>query len=238
MLSVKNIYKTALLVITCLLFSGCSDKASEPMPVINVSAGVNIFNNSGFEKGRDPWISLTTSPWGKAFSLSDEFAHQGIYSAKLSLNVLPQTEGKHIFGVVQEVRPSEFPDIISGYYYVKDWQRKAQEQYLQLVIIAIGSDNMPFPSRQIRYLLSGTDKEPIIIANARFVIVDKKDPPLSKWVYFEVKPADDFKNLWGKVPTNFKKLRILFEVRTDGDIFAESKASVYYDDLYLGISQK
>lgn len=202
---------------------------------------VNIFENGGFESGSKPWISLRTRAWGKPFSVSDEMAHSGSHSALLELDVSQNTSKGtgFIYGVVQEVTPLEFPDVVGGYYYVKDWVKAADKQYLQFVVIASGCDNLPgrFNNHQIRYILSNIDKKPFRISNAKFVFIDANEPRMGEWVKFERPLARDFEELWGAVPIGFDKLRILFEVRCDGRVFGQSKANVYYDDLYLEVRQ-
>ena len=54
--------------------------------------------------------------------------------------------------------------------------------------------------------------------------------------YHRLPMRQDFIDLWGGVPKDFTKIRVLFEVRCDGKTPAEGplEADVYYDDLYMG----
>lgn len=201
----------------------------------------NVFQNPGFEGGRDPWFSLRPPD----FILSEEQANSGGSSALLVMRAGPEDEGAKVFYLVQEVNPEEFPEVVSGHYRVTKWERGTDLQYLQFVVIAIGADNLPgrpptypdpFPNHQIRYPLAGIDREPFQIANAHFIFLSREDPPLDQWVPFSVNVKEDFQRLWGAAPEGYETIRILFEVRYDSKAIGEGPlaADVYYDDLYFG----
>jgi hypothetical protein len=198
------------------------------------------FLNPSFEDGPEPWLSLTTAAWGRPFSVSQNQAHGGAHSALLELR---SEEGGtvRVYGVVQEIAPKEFPELLSGYYYVDRWEQGTPKQYLQFVVIVWEASNRPpeiatVPNHQIRYILAGVDSPPIEIGNARFVMVGTGQPEQGQWVYFERNIREDFERLWGAVPEGFTKIRILFETRWDDREPSDgpSAADVYYDDLYVG----
>jgi hypothetical protein len=199
--------------------------------------GLNLFRNPGFEDGEEPWISLSGTGWGAHFRLSHDAAHSGDSSALLEMRAT-QEAGSKVFGVVQELQPREFPELISGYYRVGEWTRGTDTQYLQFVVIAFGATNMPggFPNHQIRYLLAGTDQPPFSISNAKFIFVGTEEPTPDGWVYFERNVRQDFIDQWGAAPEGFSMIRALFEVRYDGKEagVTDPMADVFYDDLYLG----
>lgn len=227
----------ALLAVAVLGGACANGAANRSAAGSAVDVAANLLVNGGFEAGPDPWISLSTSAWGKPFSVSSRVAHSGAHSAQLELRAPGGASGAKVFGVVQEITPDHFPEVISGYYYVGDWLKSTRKQYLQFVVIAFGATNLPggYANHQIRYPLAGIDEEPFAIANARFLFLTRDEPPRGQWVHFERGVADDFRELWGAVPQDFEKLRILFEVRYDDKpVGAEGKADVYYDDLYLG----
>lgn len=203
------------------------------------SQSSNVFGNPSFEKGEEPWISLTTEAWGTHFSVSDAAAHTGKDSALLEMRATAEA-GSRVFGVVQEVTPNQLPELISGYYHVGQWKRGTPVQYLQFVIIAVGAKNMPqaesFPNHQLRYLLAGIGQPPFAIGNAKFIFVGTEEPAPDGWVYFERNIRQDFLDQWGAVPEGFSMLRILFEVRYDAKEsgVTDPMADVFYDDLYLG----
>ena len=202
----------------------------------------NQFQNGGFEAGYAPWCSLGTAPWGRPLIISQAKAQSGRQSALLELDSEGDARQTTVYGIVTEVAPAEFPEVLSGYYYVDGWEQGTATQYLQFVVIVWEADNAPAevaaPNHQIRYVLAGVEAQPIEIANARFVIVDTGEPEQGAWVRFERNIREDFEELWGAVPEGFSRLRVLFEARWDGRTATDgpSRADVYYDDLYLGPS--
>ncbi len=206
------------------------------------TSGENIFANPSFEEGRDPWISLETEAWGKPFSVSDAQAQSGANSALLEMRSdEPGLLDARRYGVVQEVTPEEFPEVLSGCYYVERWEKGTPKQYLQVAVIAFDATNIPpeaggAPNYQMRYVLTGVEEPPFTLTNGRFVLVGREEPEVGRWIQFERNVRRDFEELWGAVPEGFSNLRILFEVNWDERQPSDgpSVADVYYDDLYLG----
>ena len=227
-----------LAVAVAALVAACGGGSSpQGTPEAGVQLADNLFKNGSFEAGSDPWISLATAAWGTPFSVSSHLAHDGAQSAYLELRASPDDTGAKVFGVVQEVSPDHFPEVLSGNYYVDDWTKGTPKQYLQFVVIVFGATNLPggFVNHQIRYPLAGINAEPFAISNAKFRFVGSEEPTTGQWVHFERPIAGDFEELWGAVPQGFEKIRVLFEVRYDDKTAGgEGKADVYYDDLYLG----
>ena len=213
-----------------------------PFPAPTPNEPDNLFANPSFEDGAQPWFSLTTPAWGMPFTVSGRRAHTGTSGALLELRSAEEGAGAaRVYGVVQEIAPGAFPEVISGYYYVDRWERGTPKQYLQFVIIVfdateIPPEALPANNHQIRYLLAGVDSPPIQIGNARFVMVGAGEPEQGRWVYFERNLRRDFEQLWGAVPEGFSGLRLLFEVRWDDRQRSDSPsaADVYYDSLYIG----
>lgn len=209
--------------------AACNDGESAPS-----GEDGNLFGNPSFEEGRDPWFSLKPPD----FRLSNDIDHSGGHSAYLPLEATEEEVNEKIIYLVQEVEPEEFPQMISGFYRVENWNKGTEKQYLQFVVIAFGVDNLPgdYANHQIRYLLAGIDEPPFAIANAQFVFLSEEDPVEGEWVEFERNLAADFRELWGDEPEGFDKIRVLFEVRYDDKLAGEGPlgADVYYDDLYMG----
>lgn len=204
-------------------------------------SGPNLFNNPSFEEGGAPWFSLRTEAWGTPFSVSDRQAQSGARSALLELRAdAGEQSPAKVYGVVQEVAPEQFPEELSGYYYVERWEKGTPKQYLQFVVIVFGG-NVPEDAElatnyQIRYVLAGVDEPPLEIGNAKYVLVNTEAPQVGQWVPFKRNLREDFQRLWGQIPQGYERLRILFEVRwderpPDAD---PSAADVFFDDLYLG----
>ena len=209
-------------------------------PDISRSAEVNLFSNPSFEEGAAPWLSLETAAWGTPFSVSTARAISGASSALLELRSSDEGAGPaRVYGIVQEITPEAFPELLSGYYYVESWEKGTPRQYLQFVVIVFDAENTPdaaISNHQLRYPLAGIEEPPFEIGNAKYVFLGTEEPEVGRWVYFERNVRADFEELWGAVPEGFSKLRILFEVRWDGrqPQDAPSSADVYYDDLYVG----
>lgn len=216
----------------------CEDGGQES---VAASSG-NLFPNPGFEEGRDPWFSLDTAAWGKPFSVSDAQAQSGTCSALLEMRSDEAgDDSARRFGVVQEVSPEEFPDVLSGYYYVERWEKGTPKQYMQVAVIAFDATNIPpeaggAPNYQIRYVLTGVEEPPFQLTNGRFIMVGTGEPELGRWIHFERNVRQDFQEQWGAVPEGFSNIRILFELNWDDRLPSDgpSVADAYYDDLYLG----
>ena len=242
-------YLLALAVFAVAFLVACGDETGRPetttsceRPAITeaVAADGNLFANGGFEEGSEPWCSLDSSAWGTPFSISDERAFVGEWSALLQLRSDDGGEAR-VYGVVQEVAAGEFPETLSAEYFVERWEQGTSIQYLQAVVIVWGADNVSqeltgIGNHQIRYILAGVDSQPTFISNARYVMVSEDQPRVGEWVRFERDVRQDFLELWGIVPEGFDRLRVLFEVRWDDRTSDDgpSSADVYYDDLYFG----
>ena len=201
----------------------------------------NLFANPSFEQGEEPWISLDTEAWGTPFAVSGDEAVDGANSASLALRSEDGGSAR-VYGVVQEIAPADFPEVISGYYCVTRWEKGTPDQYLQLAVIAFGPDNLSAQigsqanNVQMRYMLAGADRQPTNISNAGYVFVSREEPAVGAWVRFERNVREDFAEAWGEAPRGSESIRVLFEVRWDnreaGD--GPSAADVYYDGLYAG----
>jgi hypothetical protein len=210
-------------------------------------AGANLLVNPGFESGRTGWSWRETSPYWGDFSVVGAPVHAGRGAAHLRLY---HTEGLpprpvEVYGVLQELHPTEFPERISGWYRVEGWEKSAPatKLYLQAVVIVWGdprtgalvSPEAPDPALtnyQVRFYLAGLEEPAFQLSNARVEILKKGPPAQGEWVHFELPLRRDFERLWGTVPERYDHLSVLFEARWD-DMPAGSsvKSDVYYDDL-------
>jgi hypothetical protein len=196
----------------------------------------NLLMNESFEAGKEPWFALATPNW-ENFEITDRYASHGRHSAYLGLRAPSSAVGTKIVGVIQEVSPSAFPRRLSGFYRVERWRRGAQKQYLQVVVIVFDDPtNKPFPNYQLRYVLSGIDRPPLQIVNAKYVMSGIPEIQGGRWIKFDFDLYSDFRRHWGQVPKGFTKIRVLFEVRYDEKAAGEGDAAadVYYDDLNVG----
>ncbi len=220
---------SSILCTSCValaVISGCSGQ-KDPL---------NVFLNGSFEEGADPWFFLKDRPYWKGFSISRADAKTGNASARILVDGGPEESGTKVYGLIQEVSPRKFPDLISGHYKIKNWRRGTPKQYLQFVVIVWGDPAAKFPNHQIRYILAGSDEPPITIQNARFMVLGTREPEVGKWIRFERAVSEDFKNQWGWTPSGYQKIRVLFEARYDEKEKNSEPvvAEVYFDDLFFG----
>jgi hypothetical protein len=223
------------LVAVCLALAACSGAGQGG----EAPAG-NLFGNPGFEEGAQPWFSLESEAWGAPFTVSTAQARSGASSGLLTLRS-EDGGAARVYGIVQDVSPGEFPELLSGAYYVERWEQGTPKQYLQAVVIVWGADNAPsglgdVENHQIRYVLAGVDAPPLAISNARYIMLGSGAPATGQWVPFERNVREDFEQQWGAAPKGFDSLRVFFEVRWDERDASDGPlaADVYYDDLFLG----
>lgn len=201
------------------------------------TSGPNFFVNPSFEEGENPWFVLKET----GFVTTNEVSHSGNSSALLRMDEPAAANGTKIWYLIQEVKPSELPEIISGYYLVRNWEKNTASQYVQLAVVVSHADNFPriFPNYQIRYILNGLTEPPFNVPNAKFIFLGPENPTVGEWVSFERNLRADFEEVWGIVPSDYDCLRFLFGVRYDDKVSGDgpAKADVYFDDLYLGSAE-
>lgn len=211
-------------------------------------SGSNLLANGSFSSGADPWYSLERegNPYWRPFSVeADPLGAEG-QAARLDLTSDPAHRRIGIWGVIQDLPEVQFiPERLSGRYFVADWVRGTKKQYLQVVCIAWTSrdyfgkgavDVEKLPPVQVAFVLAGIERPPFPIRNRRFSFLGPPDPAVGRWIDFSIELEDEFKRLWGFLPEEIARLRILFEVRFDNLRPAETgaRATVYFDDLFLG----
>jgi hypothetical protein len=221
-----------------------STPTGTPLPTIEVrptltpgayqppSGSANLFGNPGLEEGTKYWFALNDQT-----IQTSTVAHSGKASAYLKMRDPAEATASKVYYLIQEVNPTDFPEVVSGYYRVDNWKRGAAKQYLQFAVIVFDPTNLgnQYPNYQMRYSLAGISEEPFSIVNAFFKFLSKDDPRQGEWVYFEANVKDDFQQFWNAVPQGYSKIRVLFEVRYDDKAPGNAaEADVYYDDLYMG----
>ncbi len=203
----------------------------------------NLFDNGSFEEGREPWFALTgvERPYWQDFEVSHEQSRSGKRSAVFRVHSRGEIHrGTRIWGVIRDLELEKIPKQVSGWYRIEDWQRGALNQYLQVVICVFDPAVREFPELggspvQLAYVLAGIDAPPFQIRNRRFIFAGPKEPKTDEWVEFAFDIHAGFQEQWGRVPSDFGKVRIFFEARFDDPQPAEDLgATVFFDDLYLG----
>jgi hypothetical protein len=229
----KIVRKLVLLVLLAIpLLAGCGGGG----------ASANLLQNAGFENGNAPWHTMDSVSWSSSFEVTSSQAHSGKHSLHLTL-VPPNVPAlNEVFGVVQDISLTDLPEYISGNYFVQNWKKATDFQYLQFVVIVFTTDPITgqTSNTQIRYLLAGAPSQPFSIDNARFVFITKDEPVTDQWVHFGRNIREDFQQEWGSIPENITAVRLFFETRFDSptEIQPQMAGDVYYDDLYLGPQAK
>ncbi|MBU7027118.1 MAG: hypothetical protein HXS48_09255 [Theionarchaea archaeon] len=213
--------KRVLALLLMVLFLGCQRPET------------NLLENPSFEEGEEPWFWIKTSVYWQGFHISDQTARTGGKSCLTFLEASPQPQGTLVVGAVQEIVTSDVPEKVSGYYYVKTWEKTSETMYIQVVVIFFQEEDYNSPSTQLRYILAGISKRPFAIENAKFIFVTREEPETGKWIYFERNLKEDLINMWGEIPS-FKRIGIYLEVRYDSVPLDVIKAEVYWDDIFVG----
>mgnify|MGYP005833651517 CR=1 FL=1 len=197
----------------------------------------NLLANPGFENGRDGWKWMDWSQHWVDFDIREGKAHSGKKSAYLKLDYGDDAPKVRIHGLVQELKPSRFPDVIRGWYRVENWKRGSNLQYLQFVTIVWGG-HPQFKNYQIRYILAGINSPPYDMRNVKYIILPDAtlNPTQNKWIEFKASMIKDFEKLWGIIPRGYDKIVFLFEARYDAGVTKgmRVRADVYFDDIYVG----
>jgi len=198
-----------------------------------LSPNKNILKDPGFEENSSEWVYLHWSPVWESFTISTSQSRSGAQSAFLRLRGDETSQDSKIVGVVQDIYPDQMPRKLKGYYYVQNWVKGADLQYIQCAIMAFDVPGYADAPLQIRYILSGIDSEPFYLDNAKYIFISGDQPSQAEWVCFERGLLDDFRHSWGFIP-EFSMMRVVFEVRYDGIPFTDCAADIYFDDVYLG----
>jgi hypothetical protein len=212
------------------------DEPDEPPPPATGKG--NLLSNPGFESGEEGWEWLSWSKGWAPFEISEGRRRSGERALHLPVRSEGEVRRTIVWGVVQDVTIDAFPECLEGWYLVSDWERGAEKQYLQTVIIS----DLKTPSgadKQIRMMLTGMDRPSYNLSNARYFFCDPGKPvtpPLEKWVHFKCSPRTWFLQAWGELPEAGHRLRVFFEARFDDRKSTEKEvvAETFFDDLYLG----
>jgi hypothetical protein len=210
--------------------------APPPLPTV-ATPTANLLANGGFEAGVAPWVAhtLPAQP-GATLQLSDRSPHAGAHAVELTLSGAEAGDAARAVVVTQAANPQAFPEFVSGYYRVDDWQPHAPSEYLYFSITVRGGD-FPggAPAHELRVLI-GAPSEPELQPFLTFAFLSRAAPVLHRWTYFgfPVKPA--FQLHFEQMPSRWDGIDVSVAVRFDGRDAgdAPSSASVLFDDLYAG----
>lgn len=219
-----------------LVLAGCGLLEESPPLLTPPATTMNSLANPGFENGDTPWIA-PPEPDSVSFAVSDIAAHSGSGSGGLRLSATPGETGSRVAGASQEILGSDFPEVVSGYYRVDDWQTGGAPAYLQFVVEVVGGDFADgMDVHEVRFVIAGIQQEPLFLPQARYVLLDRAAPKTDRWTYFAYPVDKAFETRWGIAPAAWQRLRVSFELRYDdraaGPI--DTLATAHYDDLYAG----
>jgi hypothetical protein len=226
------------LLATCVVFilAGCGlFEELPPLPTFTPD-DENTLANAGFEDGADPWRAQQDPAW-VPFSISDSVARSGDSSLSLDLSAQPGDAATRVAGAIQTVNAGAFPEFLSGYYRVDDWQPSEPFQYLQVVVVVRGAEfGDGVPAHEVRFVVAGAPRQPFDVSNAKFVFLSRAAPDTGRWTYFSYPVKQAFEYQWGRAPETWESIETFVEVRYDGRTSDAPAASarVYFDDLYLG----
>jgi hypothetical protein len=226
----------AAAALLALILSGCGLLDESPNLPTRIPTTMNRLANPGFENGDTHWIA-PPAPDSISFAVSDIAARSGDASGGLRMSAAPGETGSRVAGASQEIVGSDFPEVVSGYYHVDDWQPGGTPVYLQFVVAVDGGDFADsMDVHEVRFVIAGIQQEPLFLPQARYVFLDRAAPKIDRWTYFAYPAKKAFETRWGSAPTTWQRLRVSFELRYD-DRMAEhldTSATAHYDDLYAG----
>jgi hypothetical protein len=236
-LRIPNVVWRSLALITILVLSAAAcggDDGGDP------SDPDNVLTNSGFEDGAGGWNALT----GPA-TVSNAQAKSGDSSLLVELNVDEDSPARGAEIAYQELVLDEVPEFISFDYYVDNWVRGTEKQYIEALAIVTGGgplmpvcppENEPCPNIQMRYVLGGVNSVPASVLNARWRFVGDEEPATGEWLHFEANLRNEMTEDWGTLPNEIDSFRLQFEVRYDdrNPDELDGTAQVYWDNVYLG----
>ena len=138
------------------------DSLSQPAVA---AASANLLQNAGFENGNAPWHTMDSPSWSSSFEVTSSQVHSGKHSLHLRLVPPAVPALNEVFGVAQDVSLTDLPEYVSGDYFVQNWKKATDFQYLQFVVIVFTTDPQTgqTSNTQIRYLLAGAPSEPFTI---------------------------------------------------------------------------
>lgn len=201
----------------------------------------NLIQNAGFEDGEIGWSARIGIP-----TISSDQAKSGSNSLLVSMAVDEESPASGVEHAYQTVGADEVPEFLSFDYYVAEWVRGTEKQYIDVAVIVTGDgpgtpqcpgpENPPCPNIQMRYVLAGVTTEPAVVLNARWRYTGDIEPTTGEWLRFEANLRDEMTEDWSSLPSNIQSVRLQFQVRYDEKSPDEldAAAEVYWDNVYLG----
>jgi len=226
----------AAVVLVALLSAACGVFAEQPViasptPLIHP----NVLVNSGFESGAEPWFARESSAGLPVVQLTDQAARSGDFSLALSIDSSPE-QTSAVSQAVQRIQGDVFPEFVSGYYYVADWEPGDASQYVAFTV-SIQGGNHPDGTdvHELRFVLAGAAGEPEPPADGAYVFLSRDEPAKGEWTYFAYPLLEAVRTRLDWDPIGWEHIDLSFEVRYDQKPSdATATATVRFDDLYFG----
>lgn len=210
--------------------------APPPLPTV-ATPNANLLANAGFEAGAAPWVAATVPPQpAAAIRLSAVSPHAGAQAVELKLAGAEGDERARATVATQAVNAAAFPEFVSGFYRVDDWQPHSPFQYLYFSITVHGGDFADgAPTHELRVLV-GASSEPPLQPFVTFAFLSRAAPVLHRWTYFGFPVKPTFQTHFAFLPSHWDGIDVSVGVRFDGRAAHDTPASadVVFDDLYAG----
>ena len=227
-----------MLVLAAATLAGCGlveDQPTDPTPTPTFS---NLLANPGFEAGADPWLA-PPGPNPQPFAVVEDIARSGASSLELQLDSEAAASPAAVAGALQTLSSgAAFPEFASGFVRFSEWDQSDPPQFAEFVVTVRGGDfGDGVTSHEVRFALAGLPEEPLMPAGSRFLFLNRDEPEdFDEWVYFGYPVRDAFQGRLGRVPTTWESIEFSLQLRyfPRADGAAPSRATLYFDDLYVG----
>jgi len=109
---------------TLVLLGACGGE-DKTVAINPDTPAINLLDNGSLETGREPWYTLDED---SGFAVSDARYLSGAHSAFESMRDPVGVAGSgptasKVYYLIQDISPSEFPDLVRGNYCVDNWIR-------------------------------------------------------------------------------------------------------------------
>jgi hypothetical protein len=206
----------------------------EDLPPVATSTPIapNLLANPGFEDGSQPWAAADGS--AQPFVVTDTRANSGSQSVLLAVE---DASGPASSGVRQSSVTPDFPEFLSGMYFVDEWETDGAAPYLEFSVTAVAGDiGGVVADRTMRFVIAGAGAAPHTDAFSGAVFLQRDEPDTAAWTYFGYPVKRAFELRFGSAPASWTRIDVTLQVRFDAVAEgAAPGASAYFDDLYMGL---
>ena len=195
-----------------LLLAACGLVREEDVFATPTPTPQNALVNGGFEDGLPPWLGL---PLPEA---TEERAHSGARSLRLLTDVASAA------GASQAILTAEFPQYLSGFFWVEDWPEDRAEAYIAAVVTVHGDG---VPDDRLVFVLGAGARGAPDVPPEEAVFLDRNAPSQGAWTYFAYPLWEAWVAKRGQVPVTWTSVDITLVIVGAGQ-------RTYFDDIYMG----